>query len=74
MQPFTGIRAQQQQAEVCQNIIKWCKAEKRTFLRQRVDAKLSFILYEQEKYGRSTSCFLKFTFDPVKTPEQQRTR
>lgn len=39
------------QAEVCQNIIKWCKAEKRTFLRQRVEAKLAFILYEQEKYG-----------------------
>ena len=40
-----------QQAEVCRNIIKWCKAEKRTFLRQRVEAKLAFILYEQKKYG-----------------------
>jgi len=49
---ITGIRALlQQQAEVCQNIIKWCKAEKRTFLRQRVEAKLAFILYEQEKYS-----------------------
>ena len=53
MQPFTGIRAQQQQAEVCQNIIKWCKAEKRTFLRQRVEAKLAFVLYEQEKYSEA---------------------
>ena len=52
-QPFTGIRAQQQQAEVCQNIIKWCKAEKRTFLRQRVETKLAFILYEQEKYSEA---------------------
>mmetsp|Transcript_10470 Transcript_10470/g.29429 ORF Transcript_10470/g.29429 Transcript_10470/m.29429 type:complete len:385 (+) Transcript_10470:33-1187(+) len=51
MQLVTGIRAQQQQAEVCQNIIKWCKAEKRTFLRQRVEAKLAFILYEQKKYS-----------------------
>jgi 26S proteasome regulatory subunit N6 len=41
------------QSEICRNIIKWCKAEKRTFLRQRVDAKLSFILYEQEKYGEA---------------------
>ena len=48
-----GIRAQQQQAEVCQNIIKWCKAEKRTFLRQRVETKLAFILYEQEKYSEA---------------------
>ena len=42
-----------QQSEICRNIIKWCKAEKRTFLRQRVEAKLSFILYEQEKYGEA---------------------
>jgi len=39
------------QADICRNIIKWCKEEKRNFLRQRVEAKLAFILYEQEKYG-----------------------
>jgi len=39
------------QEEICNNIIHWCKTEKRTFLRQRVEAKLAAVLFAQEKYG-----------------------
>ncbi|KAL9179895.1 hypothetical protein ACHAXT_007865 [Thalassiosira profunda] len=41
------------QAQICRNIISWCQAEKRTFLRQRVEAKLASVLFQQDKYGES---------------------
>jgi 26S proteasome regulatory subunit N6 len=39
------------QAQICRNIVAWCKTEKRTFLRQRVEAKLASVLFQQDKYG-----------------------
>jgi hypothetical protein len=39
------------QVEVCQNVIQWCRAEKRTFLRQRVEAKLASVMFAQRHYG-----------------------
>ena len=33
------------QREICEKIIAWCRREKRTFLRQRVEAKLAAILF-----------------------------
>jgi len=38
------------QEEICKNIITWCQNEKRTFLRQRVEAKLASIWFQQDKY------------------------
>ena len=29
------------QVELCKDVVEWCKAEKRTFLRQRIEAKVS---------------------------------
>jgi 26S proteasome regulatory subunit N6 len=40
----------QMQKEICDSIILWCRREKRTFLRQRVEAKLAGILFSQTKY------------------------
>lgn len=40
-------------AEVCRNIIAWCVVEKRTFLRQRVEAKLASVLSSQDKFGEA---------------------
>lgn len=37
------------QAEICGNIIAWCRSEKRTFLRQRVEAKLAAVLFAQDR-------------------------
>ena len=39
------------QTEICKNIIDWCRREKRTFLRQRVEAKLASILVDQKDFG-----------------------
>lgn len=39
------------QAEICRNIIEWTQKEKRTFLRQRVEAKLASVLVEQKNFG-----------------------
>mmetsp|Transcript_36618 Transcript_36618/g.88253 ORF Transcript_36618/g.88253 Transcript_36618/m.88253 type:complete len:477 (-) Transcript_36618:88-1518(-) len=41
------------QSQICRNIIAWCQAEKRTFLRQRVEAKLASVLFQQDKYGEA---------------------
>jgi len=39
------------QETVARNIIAWTEAEKRSFLRQRVEAKLASILFAQQKYS-----------------------
>ena len=39
------------QADICKNIIDWCRREKRTFLRQRVEAKLASIWVDAKKFG-----------------------
>jgi 26S proteasome regulatory subunit N6 len=41
------------QREICEKIIVWCRREKRTFLRQRVESKLAGILFEQNKFGEA---------------------
>lgn len=33
------------QVELCKDVIEWCKAEKRTFLRQRVEAKVFYLCF-----------------------------
>ena len=32
------------QVSLCRDVVEWCKAEKRTFLRQRIEAKLAHLL------------------------------
>mmetsp|Transcript_41300 Transcript_41300/g.98896 ORF Transcript_41300/g.98896 Transcript_41300/m.98896 type:complete len:486 (-) Transcript_41300:1068-2525(-) len=41
------------QREICEKIIVWCRREKRTFLRQRVESKLAGILFEQNKFAEA---------------------
>jgi len=43
------------QADICRNIITWCRTEKRTFLRQRVEAKLASVLFEKREYTSALS-------------------
>lgn len=41
------------QQQICNNIIAWTVKEKRSFLRQRVQAKLASVLYLKDKYGEA---------------------
>ena len=41
------------QESVTRSILGWCKEQKRSFLRQRVEAKLAYILYMQGRYTES---------------------
>jgi len=38
------------QREICEKIVVWCRREKRTFLRQRVEAKLAAIMFHQNSF------------------------
>jgi hypothetical protein len=31
-------------------VVEWCTAEKRTFLRQRIQSKLAFLMFRNEQY------------------------
>uniref|UniRef100_A0A7S3K5Y2 PCI domain-containing protein n=1 Tax=Aureoumbra lagunensis TaxID=44058 RepID=A0A7S3K5Y2_9STRA len=41
------------QAELCRQIVAWCKQEKRTFLRQRVESRLVSVDYERGRYDEA---------------------
>ena len=41
----------EKQQQICEQIIAWCNAEKRSFLRQRVEAKLATILFDRQDYS-----------------------
>ncbi|KAJ0402893.1 hypothetical protein ATCC90586_000482 [Pythium insidiosum] len=43
-------KALQLQADLCLDSIEWCKLEKHMFLRQRVEARLAVIYFQQQKY------------------------
>ncbi|GMI25972.1 hypothetical protein TeGR_g7167, partial [Tetraparma gracilis] len=39
------------QKSVCEAVIAWCRSSTRTFLRQRVEAKLASVLFKQGEFG-----------------------
>lgn len=40
-------------AAICRNVLEWCREEKRTFLRQPVEARLASILFERKEYAEA---------------------
>lgn len=59
------------QAQICRNIISWCQAEKRTFLRQRVEAKLAAVLFAQEDYSSALDLVDKLLVELKKLDDKQ---
>jgi 26S proteasome regulatory subunit N6 len=43
------------QSKVCKDIATWCVSEKRTFLRQRVEAKHAYVLFQLGRYAEALS-------------------
>ncbi|KAK1747717.1 coatomer subunit beta, partial [Skeletonema marinoi] len=59
------------QAQICQNIIAWCRAEKRSFLRQRVEAKMASVLFQQDKYGEALTLVDRLLVELKKLDDKQ---
>lgn len=60
-----------QQEEVARSILAWCVAHKRSFLRQRVEAKLAGVLYQQKKYAESLNLVDKLLHELKKLDDKQ---
>jgi 26S proteasome regulatory subunit N6 len=43
------------QVQLCKDVIEWCKIEKRTFLRQRIEARLAALLLQQKEASAALS-------------------
>jgi len=59
------------QEQICNNIIDWCRTQKRTFLRQRVEAKLASILFQQKDYGTAISLIDRLLKELKKLDDKQ---
>jgi 26S proteasome regulatory subunit N6 len=59
------------QAEICNSIIAWTKTEKRTFLRQRVEAKLASILVNQKDFGPALTLVDRLLIELKKLDDKQ---
>lgn len=59
------------QQQICNNIIAWTEKEKRSFLRQRVQAKLASVLFLQDKYGEALALVDKLLTELKKLDDKQ---
>jgi 26S proteasome regulatory subunit N6 len=59
------------QASVARSIIAWTEAEKRSFLRQRVEAKLAGILFHQHKYVDALELCDRLLYELKKLDDKQ---
>ncbi|KAG7360404.1 PCI domain containing protein [Nitzschia inconspicua] len=59
------------QKEICKKIIEWCRREKRTFLRQRVEAKLAAILFQQSEFGEALQLIDRLLHELKKIDDKQ---
>lgn len=59
------------QAQICRNIIKWAKTSKRTFLRQRVEAKLASVLFLLDQYSPALSLINNLLTELKKLDDKQ---
>jgi len=59
------------QAQICRNIIQWAKSSKRTFLRQRVEAKLASILFSLDQYSPALNAINQLLVELKKLDDKQ---
>lgn len=58
------------QIEMCQDCIEWCKGEKRTFLRQRVETKLAGLYLHEMKYQDTLELLTKLLSEVKKLDDK----
>ena len=59
------------QREICEKIVIWCRREKRSFLRQRVEAKLAAIMFQQNSFGEALLLIDSLLFELKKIDDKQ---
>ena len=59
------------QQEICEKIIVWCQREKRSFLRQRVEAKLAAILFHQDHFADALTLIDRLLSELKKIDDKQ---
>jgi len=59
------------QTELCQDLVAWCVEEKRTFLRQRIEAKLSALYLAQKKVQDAMTMVTKLLSELKKLDDKQ---
>ncbi|KAH7474105.1 hypothetical protein PRIC1_014419 [Phytophthora ramorum] len=64
-------RALQLQADLCLDSIEWCKQEKHTFLRQRVEARLASIYFQQDKFQPALDLITELLHEIKKLDDKQ---
>jgi 26S proteasome regulatory subunit N6 len=59
------------QKEICLKIVEWCRREKRTFLRQRVESKLASILFAQNLFAEALTTIDRLLSELKKIDDKQ---
>lgn len=58
------------QIDMCKDTIEWCKAEKRTFLRQRVETRLAGLYLQDQKYAQAIDVLEKLNVEVKKLDDK----
>jgi len=58
------------QIELCKETVEWCKGEKRTFLRQRVETRLAALFLQEHKYQESLEILAKLLTEVKKLDDK----
>ena len=59
------------QLKLCKDLVEWCKAEKRTFLRQRIEAKLAVLYLEKKNLNESLALVNSLLYELKKLDDKQ---
>mmetsp|Transcript_4825 Transcript_4825/g.5797 ORF Transcript_4825/g.5797 Transcript_4825/m.5797 type:complete len:456 (-) Transcript_4825:200-1567(-) len=59
------------QIGLCRQVVSWCEAEKRTFLRQRIQSKLAALLFKSGEYQEAMAIISKLLRELKKLDDKQ---
>lgn len=59
------------QVSLCKDVVAWCVVEKRTFLRQRIEAKLANLLLQQKQPTVALTLIDSLLFELKKLDDKQ---